>query len=171
MPSNAPPTRNDAPADDWTPFRDRLEFEFADFAFRRNQMSAGDIDVLLDLWAASLFRHGDCPPYADHVDMNETIDSIPHGDVRWQSFTTTYNGERPQNGEDVPSWMDAEYDVWFRDPHTLVCNLLSNPDFDGEFDYVPYKEFEPNGDRRFQNFFSGDWVWSQAVHEHFISTQ
>jgi hypothetical protein len=48
--------------------------------------------------------------------------------------------------------------------------LLSNPDFDGEFDYVPYKEFEPNGDRRFQNFFSGDWVWSQAVHEHFLST-
>ena len=61
--------------------------------------------------------------------------------------------------------MDAEYDMWFRDPHTLVHNLLSNPDFDGEFDYMPYKEFEPNGDRRFQNFFSGDWVWSQAVHQ------
>jgi hypothetical protein len=80
-------------------------------------MLAGDIDVLLDLWAASLFCHGDHPPYADHIDVNETIDSIPHGDVHWQSFTTMYNGERPQNGEDVPLWMDAEYDVWF---HTCL---------------------------------------------------
>ena len=79
------------------------------------------------------------------------------------NFLTSYKGVRPDKQEDVPSWMDGQYNVWFRDPHLLMQNLLSNPDFDGEFDYVPYKEYDPNNDRWFQNFFSGDWVWEQAV--------
>ncbi|KAH9955094.1 hypothetical protein BJV74DRAFT_880179 [Russula compacta] len=85
-------------------------------------MSAGDINELLDIWAASLFQHRDHPPFADHNDLYVTINAIPHGDIPWQS----------------------------------------NPDFDGEFDYILYKEYDPNNDHRFQNFFSGDWVWEQV---------
>jgi len=153
-------------SNDWTPYNNRIEFEFADFIFRRNQMSATGIDTLLDLWAASLLKHQDSPPFADHGDLYQTIDATPLGDVPWEHFTTAYNGERP-NGE-VPPWMDTEYEVWWRNPHTVICNMLENPDFDGEIDYAPMREFESNGERRFENFFSGDWVWEQAVSIFFI---
>ncbi|KAH9980521.1 hypothetical protein BJV74DRAFT_779414 [Russula compacta] len=162
LPNTPPPPQNYEPADNWAPFESHIKSEFANFAFCRNQMSAGHIDELLNLWAVSLFQHGDHPLFADHNDMYATIDAIPHGDIPWQSFLTSYKGVRPDKQEDVPSWMDGQYDVWFRDPHLLVQNLLSNPDFDGEFDYILYKEYDPNNDHWFQNFFSGDWVWEQA---------
>ncbi len=124
-------------------------------------MSAPNIDALLDIWAAQVFKHSDHPPFANHQDLYDTMDVTPLADVRWQSFTAEYQGEKPDNN--VPPWMNAKYDVWFRDPLTVVRELVGNPDFDGEFDYTPYCEFEPNGERRFQDFFSGDWAWSQAV--------
>jgi hypothetical protein len=49
-----PPRDSDSRPDDWTPYNFRLEFEVANFLFCRNQMSAGDINCLLSLWAASL---------------------------------------------------------------------------------------------------------------------
>jgi len=58
--------------------------------------------------------------------------------------------------------MDAEFDVWFRDPRTLVHNLLLNPDFDNEFDCAPLQEYDMDGNHRFENFMSGDWAWKQA---------
>jgi Plavaka transposase len=62
--------------------------------------------------------------------------------------------------------MDNKRDVWHHDLYKLVENLLSNPDFDREFNYTPYKEFDPNGDCVFQDFFSGNWAWEQAVSLH-----
>ena len=166
-PSMPPPPHHptDDP-DDWTPYGSRLEFETAEFIFSRNQMLAGDIDILLDLWSASLFKHGDQPPFASHQELYDTIDSTPLGDVPWESFSVHYNGIRPEN--DVPSWMDAEYDVWFRNPHTLVQNILSNPDFDNEFDYTPLQEHDMDGNHRFENFMSGNWAWKQAVSQNLL---
>ena len=102
-------------------------------------MSASHIDTLLDLWAATLIKHNDAPPFATHDDLYSTIDATPLGDVPWESFSMTYTGDKP--AEDVPPWMDSTYDVWFRDPHLLVQNLLSNPDFDGEMEYIPYRDY------------------------------
>ena len=161
LPSDAPPEQPRSAGDDWSPFCNRLEFETADFLFRQNQMSSGDINVLLDLWAASLVEHGGHPPFADHRDLHGTLDAISYGDVPWKSFSTTYSGDLP--ADDIPTWMTAEYDVWFRDPRLVVQNMLSNPDFRDGFDNAPYQDFDKNGDRRFGDFFSGDWVWKQAV--------
>lgn len=58
--------------------------------------------------------------------------------------------------------MDAEYDVWFRDPRNLLHNLIANPDFQDEFDYAPYHEYV-DGQHIFEDFMSGDWAWTQAV--------
>jgi hypothetical protein len=138
-----------------------MEFETTDFLYRRNQMSAGDIDILLDLWAASLLKHNDHLLFADHNDLYNTIDSIQVGEVPWQSFTTQYNGPRPESH--VPSWMSANCEVWFQDPHAVIVNMLANPDFNGEMDFAPYKEFDDNDDRQFCNFMSSDWAWQQAV--------
>ena len=41
--------------------------------------------------------------------------------------------------------MTEDHEVWFRDPITLLENLLSNPDFKDEFDYTPYQEYKEDG--------------------------
>lgn len=124
-------------------------------------MSAGDIDFLFKLWAASLAAHDDLPPFSNHAEMYKSIDLTPFGDLPWGVFSLEYNGDIPDG--DIPSWMEMEYDVWFRDPRTLIHNLLSNPDFNGEFDYAPVQEYDSKGRHRFQNFMSGDWAWKQVV--------
>ncbi|TDL13740.1 hypothetical protein BD410DRAFT_817270 [Rickenella mellea] len=58
--------------------------------------------------------------------------------------------------------MEDEHVVWFRDPHNVIKNMLSNPDFHLEFDYAPFREEDANGQRRWGNFMSGDWAWNQA---------
>jgi hypothetical protein len=146
------------------PYDSRVDFETADLLYTKAQMSGGDIDALLDIWAASLFKYHDRPPFNNHEELYATIDSTPLGDVIWESFSMKYNGDTPEDA--VPSWMTTDFDVWFRDPQTLVTNLLSNPDFNNEFHYVPFHEYDAEGNHRFQDFMSGDWVWKQAVSHH-----
>ena len=160
-PDTNPPPLHDRGPHDWTPYNNRIEFEVADFLYRRNQMSAGDIDFIFKLWAASLAAHHDSPPFSNHTEMYNTIDSTPLGDLPWKSFSLEYNGDVPEG--DVPSWMTTEYDVWFRDPRDLVHKILSNPDFEGEIDYAPVQEYSNDGVHRFQDFMSGNWAWKQAV--------
>jgi hypothetical protein len=107
-------------------------------------MSAGNINTLLDLWASTLFKHSDQPPFRDTNDLYDTIDATPLGDVPWESFSMRYNGGLPDG--DVPSWMNDEFHVWYRDPRTVIRNMLANPDFDGEIDYSPFCEVEANGE-------------------------
>ena len=85
--------------------------------------------------------------FTNHKDTYDIIDATPHGDVLWQSFSVRYNGDWPRHvspwmDEEVPPWMDAELDVWFCDPRTLVHNLLSNLDFNNEFNctLLPWRE-------------------------------
>ncbi|KAF8126375.1 hypothetical protein EV363DRAFT_1174445, partial [Boletus edulis] len=145
---------------DWTPYRGRLEFELADFLFRRNQMPAAQIDSLLTIWAASLLQHGGEPLFASHQDLYKTIDSTPLGDVKWESFSVKYTGERPAAG---PPWMNDNYKVWFRDPRQLVHSILGNPEFANETDFRAYREFETATDKRqFHDFMSADWAWKQS---------
>ena len=129
-------------------------------------MSAGSINTLLDLWATSLFRHSDQPPFTSHQDLYDTIDATPLGDVPWENFSIHYNGPQPEHN--VPSWMDGEYEVWFHNPCTLIHNILSNPDFDGEFNYTPVQEYDVKGNHRLENFMSGNWAWKQAVSHNLV---
>ncbi|KAL6305520.1 hypothetical protein BKA93DRAFT_816905 [Sparassis latifolia] len=148
--------------DDWTPYSSRVEFEMAEFLFKRDQMSQSKINTLMDLWAASLLPYGADPPFADHTDMYCTIDVTPEGGIPWQSFTAAYTGTLPEGK--VPLWMMANYDVWFHDPHAVIKSMLANPDFNDEFNAAPYREFTgPAGQRRYTNVMSGHWAWKQAV--------
>lgn len=170
LPADAPPPplKDQHEINDWYPYEDRVEFELAEFLYKRNQMSAGDIDALMDLWAATLLRHHDIPPFADHNDLYNTIDEIKRGDVPWQSFAVTYTGAKPE--ENIPQWMLDEHVVWFRDPQTVVKNMLANPDFDGKFDYAPRCDYDLKGNRRWKNFMSADWAWKHAVRISCAST-
>ena len=159
--SDPPPLRSDCGPYNWTPYHNRIEFEVADFLYWRNQMSTGHIDFIFNLWAASLATHQDSPPFSNHTEMYHAINSTPLGDLPWRCFSLEYNGDVPRDG--VWSWMDAEYDVWFRDPLDLMHKILSNPDFDGKIDYAPVQEYRSDGVHRYQNFMSGNWSWKQAV--------
>lgn len=124
-------------------------------------MLGTQIDMLLDLWLAMLLKYGENGPYEDHMDLYCTIDSTPLGNVAWESFSIKYNGTKPQ--DDIPDWMMAKYDVWFQDPCTIIQNLISNPDFDGRFDYMPFQEYDRIGNHHLCDFMSGNWAWRQAV--------
>jgi len=95
-------------------------------------MPATQIDNLMDLIKVLLLQNGDMmlkPPFADKKDLYDIIDSTPLGDVSWQSFSVTYQGEKPPDS--VPEWMDGSYEVCYRDPRDIIRNMLANPDFDG----------------------------------------
>ena len=79
----------------------------------------------------------------------------------------SFNGLRPEI--DVPPWMEQTYEVYFRDPHQLLSNMLADPTFAKDFDYTPMQQFDRHGSRRYQHIMSGDWVWIQAVCYSFIS--
>ncbi|KAI9441589.1 hypothetical protein H4582DRAFT_2110402 [Lactarius indigo] len=149
--------------DDWTPYRNRVEFELAEFLYRKVQMSGNDINVLSQLWRASLINHGVPPDDINLFDSRDslyaTIDATPFGDAVWQGFSLSYSGRRPDN---TPEWMTKTYNVWHRDARQLLHNMLANSDFDNEFDYVPFREFDAQKRRRWRDFMSGDWAWREA---------
>jgi hypothetical protein len=138
------------------PYDNRVEFETAEFLFTRNQMSARQIDTLLDLWAATLIKHNDAPPFANHRDMYATTDATPLSDTPWKSFTLCYNGAKPE--QDVLPWMDGQYDVWYRDPLEMTRSILANCDFDGGIEYSPYCNYTTEDKQYWKNFMSGDWA-------------
>lgn len=126
-------------------------------------MSQGNVDILMELWAATAEdREG---PFQDHREMLAAIDAIKEGDTPWQSFTASYSGTRPPKGP--PDWMLKDYTVFFRDPLAVVRSIISNPDFNSQFDYAPYMEFEGEK-QRWSDLMSGGWAWKQAV--GFVST-
>jgi Plavaka transposase len=124
-------------------------------------MSAGNINSLLTLWAASLAIHNDEPLFSNATQMYNIVDSTLLGNIPWESFSLQYNRIQPE--DDIPSWMKVDYDVWFRNAHTLVHNMLSNPNFKSDFDVAPLQEHTANGTHCFCNFMSGNWAWKQAV--------
>ena len=66
-----------------------------------------------------------------------------------------YDSDIP-NGERSP-WIDEECEVWFHNPREFVHNMLTNPDFDSEFDCSPFHEYDVDNNH---NFMSGNWVMS-----------
>jgi hypothetical protein len=157
---NTPPDSEDH-FGDWMPFCDRLQFETADFLFRQSRMSGGDIKQLLRLWKATLPEHLE-PPFKSRDDLYEVIDNIPFGELGWESFTMNYPRDGQSSGSGRPSWMDGQYEVWHRNSLEVVESLISNPDFEGEFDHAPHQDYV-NGIHCFQNLMSGNWAWRQAV--------
>jgi hypothetical protein len=108
-----------------------------------------------------LLPHDDYAPILDHNDLHSTIDSIKLGHIPWLSYSTQYNGLRPDDGP-TPEWMTTEYQLWYRDPRTVIHNIFANPDLVDGIDYVPYHEFT-DGQQRYSHFMSGDRAWNQCV--------
>ena len=129
-------------------------------------MSAHSIDSLSQLIHATLVAHGIRPENINFFKRNDnllaTIDSTLPGNVPWQGLSMSYNGPLLQLDGDIPTWMGTSYEVWYRDPRKLLHNMLANRDFNGEFDYIPFREFDAKKRRRWRDFMSGDWAWKEA---------
>lgn len=91
---------------DYSPFENHAAFELSDLLFWREQMSATNINDLLQIWAASLPEDED-PPFNSKQEMYDTIDGIQEGNAPWQSFKVSYNGEIKEG--DTTPWKHAEY--------------------------------------------------------------
>ncbi|KIK20423.1 hypothetical protein PISMIDRAFT_105855, partial [Pisolithus microcarpus 441] len=163
LPANSPPPLHAEKApDNWTPYRNQLEFKLADFLFTQAEMPARKIDTLLDIWATSLIGSGGQPLFTNHTDLYCVIDSTHIGDIKWDSFTIQYTGKE-QYSAPTP-WMSDGYEVWYCDPCEVIHNILASPDFTDKLDYVPYQEYDvSNDERHWQDFMLGDWAWEQAV--------
>ena len=161
MPETSPsePWECRAP-DDFSPFHECMSFELANLLYRRIQMSATNINELLELWAATLPSDTD-PPFGNKQELYDTIDTIKARDVAWECFTVSFNGEIP-DGDTTP-WKQASYEVWFRDPRKVLHEQLGNCSFASEMDFSAKEVRDDKGKRRYTDFMSGDWAWRQSV--------
>jgi len=160
LPPDSPPPPNPSPLpDDYSPYESRAAFQLAEFLYSREQMPAGKIDELLAIMASMYDKD---PPFHSHKDMYDTINATRHGDSPWKSFSVTYSGAMPDHG-DPPSWMTAEYDVWYRDPKVVLEHQLANPDFKGEIDYAAKVVLDEDGHREVCDLMSGQWAFEQSV--------
>ncbi len=144
----------------WAPFEDKQQFCLADFLYRKAQMSASNIDELLEIWALNMAHNDDLGPFSTYEQMYGAIDSISFGDAPWKCFTAGYQGDKAANH---PDWQDAEYDVWYRDPAVVIKQLFDNPDFHEQFDYAPYVGLNKSGKRTWSDFMSGNFSWRHCV--------
>ncbi|KAF8424793.1 hypothetical protein L210DRAFT_3615092 [Boletus edulis BED1] len=161
LPDGTPPQPYSEKAlDDWSPFGNRAEFELADLLYTQIQMSATHVNKLLDIFTAYMHLNGGQPPFSNCSDLYDLIDRTRVGDIAWENFGVKYSGERPDHP--LP-WMDDVYDVWMRDPESVIGQIIDNPGFTRLMDLTPFREFETaSNDRRWQDFMSGDWAWEEA---------
>lgn len=64
--SSPPPCHANHAPNDWTPYWDCIEFETAEFLYCKTQMSASNINTLMDLWGVTLLPHDSSPLFANH---------------------------------------------------------------------------------------------------------
>jgi len=144
------------------PFSSKVPFKVADLLYHCAKLSAPNIDTLLDLWAQSFeeFDGDQHAPFVNHEDLHTTIDLSTLGDVPWQCLVTGVSGNTDEHS---PSWMWTHYKVWYRDPGAVVSAMLSNPDFEGQFDLCPYVDLDAHGKCRWNNVMSGNLAWQRSV--------
>ncbi|KAI1790353.1 hypothetical protein LXA43DRAFT_891191 [Ganoderma leucocontextum] len=94
-----------------------------------------------------------------YQDVLDAIDKIEYGEVSWRMYAFRYDGPVTP---DSPSWKREVFFVHCQDALRVAENLTSCSDFNGRFDYVPYKEFTGPNCRRVSNLMSGRWAYRQA---------
>jgi hypothetical protein len=98
-------SENDQPIHDWTPFKDRLAYDWAHYHYISLQSSAAEIAEGLNLWSATAFKHGSSTgaPWKTVKDMYETIDAIQTGSLPFKTHHLFYKGPKLST---PPCWME-----------------------------------------------------------------
>jgi hypothetical protein len=161
-----PEPTNRASDNPWVPFEDRFAFDWAHYHFVQLQSSQKDILTGLDLWRATVIKHGSDHssdtnvPWKNAQELYDTIDSIQVGAAPWKTFMFKYSGPKPST---PPRWMEETYELNARDVLTVLEQQLETAEFDGQVDYTPYQEFDADGHWVYSNLMSGHWSWREAV--------
>jgi hypothetical protein len=161
MPDGAPPP----PRDDtksWHPFPSRRHYRLVEVIYEKGQVSEGFVDDLLELWAADKIAAGTGEEglFKDAQDVYNHIDQIREGNCPWYTYAFRWSGPVDDNSK---GW---KHDTWLlhtRDALDVAEFIAGNADFDGKWDYVPYKEYISPTNRRFCHPFSARKVWKDAV--------
>ncbi|KAN0125682.1 hypothetical protein V8E52_000889 [Russula decolorans] len=159
-PGTPPPPPQPLPETPWEPYANSVQFKTADFLYRRAEMSGGNIDELLDIWAESMMESGEDPPFKSHEHMYETIDATRHGDAPWNCLVVSYNGKA---SDACPSWQMDEWEVFYRNPDVVLRQMLENPDFKGQIDYAVYVGLDKTGKRYWSDFMLGNYAYQQST--------
>ncbi|KAJ3966017.1 hypothetical protein EV361DRAFT_1028835 [Lentinula raphanica] len=153
-PPPPPPIPEAHSQESWLPFSNRIEFDFAHLHFVCLQSLAAEIKLALDMWAAQVLVSGGDPddqPWVNADQLYETIDAID--DINYQ-------GHRPPV---PPTWMTQKYTLLIRDIRALFHYQMRMKDFDdSQFNKVPYRQFNKQGERVRSNIMSADWAWKQC---------
>ncbi|KAE9403476.1 hypothetical protein BT96DRAFT_1016915 [Gymnopus androsaceus JB14] len=168
LPPNTPPPPRST-GSPWSPFKGEAQFRLADLLFRKVEMSQGNIDELLDIWSLyerQLTQATGCDncssdgPFDNHKDLYSLIDNIVQGGATWKCFQSVVDESLPVN---APEWQKISYQVWYRDPDTIIANILANPEFRNDFDVAPYVHLDSAGKRNWADFMSGNFAWRHAT--------
>ncbi|KAI9440158.1 hypothetical protein BJY52DRAFT_1206918 [Lactarius psammicola] len=115
-----------------------------------------DVQQGLDLWRATAM----IVPWKSAAEMYGMIDSIPVGGVGWMTCQLSYSGPLPTGTP--PRWMQETYELNVRDVLSVFEEQLASKEFDGEFEYMPYEEYDEKGSHVYSNLMSGNWVFREA---------
>ncbi|KAK0499094.1 hypothetical protein EDD18DRAFT_1350527 [Armillaria luteobubalina] len=146
----------------WAPFNGEVQFCLANFLFQKVEMSQGDINDLMDLWALNLEKKcGSDALFDNYEALYKAIDEIRVGSAPWKCFRTIV----PEDlSRDAPDWQKQSYQVWFHDPDIVIQNILANWDFANEFDTMPYIHLDAeSGEHCWSDFMSGNFSWQHAT--------
>ena len=156
------PSQDDQCLHDWTPFEDRLTFDWAYHHYVKVQLSAAKIAQGLDFWLAIAIKHGSTAgvPWRNAKEMYEAIDSIKIGSLPFKTLAFRYTGPKPSM---PPPWMEQEYKLNTCNVVEVIQEQLATSDFTSQINYIPYKEFNNKGERVWSNLMSGHWAFMQAV--------
>ncbi|KAJ7064481.1 hypothetical protein C8F01DRAFT_1209068 [Mycena amicta] len=154
-----PPPKEPRPLDDFSPYEHLPAFRMAEFVYRRVQMSADEIDELMDI-LASYPEFDGVPPFQSHQHLYGTIDATERGHIPWQKFEVKYDG--PLDGGETVPWKHETYSVYFRETRDVLRQQLQNTGFAKEFDVAPKRVYGRDGKCRYRDFMSGRWAWRQA---------
>jgi hypothetical protein len=141
------------------PFKDEVQFELADLLYCCAELSSGNIDTLLDLWAQSIDSIGSAP-FEDCGSMHAAIDLSTLGNIPWKCLMTEFSEDV---GEGAPNWMHTTYKIWYCDPDAIVSGTLANPSFNGQFNLCPYITLNSKGVHCWDNVMSGNIAWQHSM--------
>ncbi|KAH9973150.1 hypothetical protein BJV74DRAFT_798996 [Russula compacta] len=127
-------------------------------------MSSNHIDELMDIWATyqqAQYDDDDNPwlPFANAQDFYNVIDATEAGDIPWQAFAITYDGEVPDN---PLNWMSTPYEVWYCNLLLVMESQIGNHNFGNKMDYAPKQVFSQTWMWQFCDPMLGDWAWEQV---------
>ncbi|KAL0058867.1 hypothetical protein AAF712_014428 [Marasmius tenuissimus] len=161
IPPSSPPHVSPPTENPWTPFESEASYRLGNHLFQKMQTSKDDVNELLDIWRLDCrTRFGvDAAPLESHRELLSMIDSIKAGDAPWICYETST--EDSEN--DTPEYKRTKYQVWYRNPDTVISNILSNPDFANEFDAAPYVHLNNEGKRRVSDFMSGNFAFRHST--------